>query len=383
MRQMAVRESTGYGCLEHIGDLLEGYQPGKVLLVTGQASYEACGARAVIEQQLPDDSYIHFSDFGVNPKLEDGERGVRLAKDAGIDLILAIGGGSAIDMAKMIKAIYNDPETAADIVRGEKEIVDAGIPMIVVPTTAGSGSEATHFAVAYIGKKKYSLAAASLLPNAVLLDGSLLKSASPYQRAINGLDALAQAIEGCWAVGSTEENQKYSLKSIELLMNYLPDIVKGNDADSLQNVMLAANLAGKSINISKTTAPHAFSYAFTSYYDVPHGHAVWLTLPAVFGIHVLAEESDISDPRGIEYFQSIMKKLGSALGIPENTNGTSYLREFLAALDVEGDMTKLGVKDAQQRQFLANQVNLQRLANNPVTIGDKEIDLIFSLSSGS
>lgn len=370
---------SAYNSIERISEIKSHFGAKKILLVTGRSSYKACGAKDIIEKNLSPNEYIRFSNFEVNPKLEDGIRGTQLAKEANVGLVLAIGGGSVIDMAKMIKGFLGSPNEAENLIRGKKSVIDINIPLIAVPTTAGSGSEATHFAVVYIGKDKFSLAASCLLPNMVVLDGSLLKSASSYQKAINGLDALAQAIEGCWAVSSTQECRDYAFEAIKLLVTHLPKIINSNNEIDLQNVMLASNLAGKTINIAKSTAPHAFSYAFTSYHNIPHGHAVWLTLPEIFSLHNSAKENNITDPRGAEYFHDVMSQLKDVLGIKNDRNCASYLRKFMNDLGVEPDMSKLGVMSNEQRKFVASRVNLERFANNPMVIEKSEIIQIFHL----
>lgn len=379
MKNTTKETISGYGAFNSINEIVDQFEARKILLVTGRRSYQACGAQATIEQNLSPDTYVRFSDFEVNPKLEDGKRGARLALEAQVDLVVAVGGGSAIDIAKLIKALLTEPEDAEALVRGDIPLEANGIPLVAIPTTAGSGSEATHFAVVYIGKNKYSLASPSLLPSRTVLDGSLLKSASPYQKAVNGLDALAQAIEGCWAANSTDQSREYSLDAIRLIVAHLPAIVNSNNEADLQNMMRASNLAGQSINISKTTAPHAFSYAFTSYHDIPHGHAVWLTLPEIFAIHATAANDKVSDPRGVEHFKSIMQQLVSALGIDSASDSAAFLRNFMQKLGIEGDMRKMKIEDPEQRKFLSAQVNAQRLANNPVIIDEGDIGRIFYL----
>ncbi|RZV43158.1 MAG: iron-containing alcohol dehydrogenase, partial [Acidimicrobiales bacterium] len=280
-----------YGSLSRIRKCVSPYYPRHILLVTGRGSFEACGAKAILDTELDDYQVTRFYDFEINPKLEDAVHGAKLAIESEIDLILAVGGGSPMDIAKLIKAFMPDVENSEKIAKGNIAVTPSSIPLITVPTTAGSGSEATHFAVVYIGKDKYSLASPDLSPQAYILDGQLLRSASPYQRAVNGLDAMAQALEGAWAVNSTKESRRRSYKALALLVKSLPTMVKSDTPSYLQNVLLAAHLAGQVINTTKTTAAHAFSYAFSSYHDVPHGHAVWMTLPAIFSKHLTAEDS--------------------------------------------------------------------------------------------
>ena len=377
---MTPNYTSGIGSLQELPALLKKYNAKKTLLVTGKGSYAACGAAAVIDPVFAPGSVIRFSDFAVNPKIEDAERGTQIARDAGVDLILAVGGGSPMDMAKLIKAFYADPSKAHALTKGEVQMTDPGLPLIAVPTTAGSGSEATHFAVAYIGKDKYSLASPYLLPEEIILDGRLLASSTPYQRACNGLDALAQAIESVWAAGSTEESRAYSWEAIEKLMRPLPAVVADHADDAaFQDMIVSANLAGRAINISKTTAAHAWAYGLTGHHDVPHGHAVWLTLPEIVGIHAEAPDDQITDPRGPAHVHAIMDRLLPMLNANTPGEATQVLRDFMVGIGAEPDMEKLGADTPEQRRFLSRQVNMQRMSNNPVGLNDAAISRIFRL----
>ena len=374
---------AAYDGLSRIGEILDGHEAKSIFLVTGRGSYSACGAKDVLDKALADYRVERFFDFEINPKIEDGIRGAYAANAFGADIILAVGGGSPMDVAKLIKAFMPDPASAEKIVLGEIPVAAGGPALICVPTTAGSGSEATHFAVVYIGKDKFSLASPSLLPNGRILDGALLRTASPYQRAVNGLDALAQATEGAWAAKSTDKSRALSFAAIEALTMHLPQMVNQNKPTALQAVMEAASQAGEVINITKTTAPHAFSYAFTSYHDIPHGHAVWMTLPAVFAFHLCANESTITDPRGETHFRDVMEKLATLYGLKDADNCESTLKAFMVSLGIESNMQALGADTIEKRQFLASKVNRERLVNNPVALSDNDIARIFDFKAES
>jgi len=370
----------GIGTLSQLSEIRSEFKAKRIMLVTGKSSYFASGAKSIVDAALQDDDVVHFSDFDVNPKIEDAERGVALARAVGVDLIVGVGGGSVMDMAKLIKAFYSAPDKTKELARGELVMTDPGIPMILVPTTAGSGSEATHFAVVYIGVDKYSLASQLLLPDAVILDGSLIASATHYQKACNGLDALAQAIESAWAAGSTEISRENSFRAVSLCTKYLNEVLAPNASeDALQSMMEAANLAGKAINISKTTAAHAWSYGITSHYNVPHGHAVWLTLPRIFELHATASAEIVTDPRGMEHFQAIMTRLMDIWGIVSPKDSGGHLKSYLQMINIESDMEKIGANTAEKREFLSKQVNMQRMSNNPVGLTQAQTNKIFSL----
>lgn len=371
---------SGIGSITQLFDIRREFKAKKVMLVTGKTSYAASGAKKIVDAALKDASIVQFSDFGVNPKIEDAERGVALAIEAGIDQIIGVGGGSVMDMAKLIKAFYMAPEKSKEIAKGELSMADPDIPMILIPTTAGSGSEATHFAVVYIGLDKYSLASKHLIPDGVILDGALIASTSPYQMACNGLDALAQAIESAWAAGSTEQSRDYSFRAVSLCAKFLKDVLKTDPSDeALQGMMDASNLAGKAINISKTTAAHAWSYAITSHYGVPHGHAVWLTLPSIFGMHATASTVDVTDPRGPKHLAKTMKRLMDILDINHPSDSEEHLKSYLRKINVEDDMSRIGADSITKREFLSEQVNIQRMSNNPVALTKMQIRKIFQL----
>ena len=371
---------TGIGTLSQLSDIRAEFDAKTVMLVTGKASYSASGAKNIVDNVLQDDTVVHFSDFDVNPKIEDAERGAARAIEAGVDLIVGVGGGSVMDMAKLIKAFYTHPEKSNEIAKGEVAMTDPGIRMVLVPTTAGSGSEATHFAVVYIGFDKYSLASQLLLPDAIILDGLLIKSAPPYQMACTGLDALAQAIESAWAVGSTEQSREYSFRAVSLCKKYLKAVLEPDASeDALQGMMEASNLAGKAINISKTTAAHAWSYAITSHHGVPHGHAVWLTLPRIFEMHATASAEMVTDPRGMKHFQAIMTRLMDIWGIVSPEDSGRNLKSYLQAINIESGMEEIGANTTAKREFLSKQVNMQRMSNNPVGLMHTHVNKIFGI----
>jgi len=367
------------GALGNLRTVVNRFGAKNILLVTGAGSYSACGAEEAVATQFSDMHPLRFHRFSTNPKLDEARAGADLAIRSGTDLIVAIGGGSVIDMAKLIKVFSCDPGNAEEYALGKKQFAGSSVPLIAVPTTAGSGSEATHFAVVYMGKDKHSIASQALLPDVAILDGMLLKSNLAYPRAVNGLDALAQAIEGYWASNSSDESQAYSRAAIKLIWNNFESFLQTDEPALLQDFHMAANLAGQSINLSKTTAAHAFSYAFTSNYNIPHGHAVWLTLPKIFAAHATAPPDMLNDRRGISRFRKIMDVLCDLLEVKDPTRCEAHFVSFLQRLGLERSMADLGADTPDNRAKIAEDVNLERLQNNPVRLDDKAISAIFNL----
>ena len=146
-----------------------------------------------------------------------------------------------------------------------------------MPTTAGSGAETTSNAVIYINKLKYSVESQLLLPDYFLINQLIFKNPTKLKSS-SGFDAMSQAIESLLSLKSNSKSVIYAKKSLILTNKKLFKFCKKPTFLNSNNMLLAANLSGKAINISKTTAPHAVSYPFTSIYGINHGHAVSLTL---------------------------------------------------------------------------------------------------------
>jgi alcohol dehydrogenase class IV len=366
-----------YGGMSHFSELGQVYKDKRVLLVTGKQSYSGSGAKLILDKALEGENVITFSDFSVNPKIEDAIRGANLARASGTEVIIAIGGGSVIDIAKLIKAFIHAKGNELDTATGKLEVSDPGMPLIAIPTTAGSGSEATHFAVVYVGPDKYSLAAQCLLPSSVVLDGQLVQSGNSYLKKCNVLDAMSQAIESYWSIGATAESEEYALSALRLgwgaIQRFVNDTASSEDT---QKIVEAANFAGKAINISKTTAAHAWSYAFTSTLGVPHGHAVWLTLPAIFEIHFHAGPSDMISSKAAQDHKHKMKVLCDVLKLKLDESLEMQLRNFMRGIGLEHTMEAIGLSECDARKAISQQVNMERMGNNPVVL-DQYIQKIF------
>ena len=165
-----------------------------------------------------------------------------------------------IDMGKLINVFSSHTKKRVEIIKGKKKLNKRLNTFIAIQTTAGSGSEATHFAVVYYKNKKYSLADKNLIPDLAIVDFFFTKSLNKYVTACSGFDALSQAIESYWSVNSNAKSKMFSEKAIKILKKNLVQVVNRPTRKNREAVMLASHLAGKAINITKTTAPHALSY---------------------------------------------------------------------------------------------------------------------------
>jgi len=337
-----------------------------VFLIAGKQSYEASGAAIFFTPLLADKRVVRFSDFSANPKIEEFRRILGAFRESRAGLILSVGGGSAIDFGKLVNYFATTGIDPVAYTQGKRGSGAALSPLLAVPTTAGTGSEATHFAALYIGLNKISIADKRIVPSHIWLNPTFTVSMSPYLTACTGFDALAQAIESHWAVGSTLESRRDSAKALQLCLRHLEGAVLTPTTEHRAGMLEAAHLAGRAINVSKTTAAHAMSYALTAHYGLPHGHAVAITLPAVFAANAVLTEADVNDLRGVAHVRAVMDELCMMLGVNSPKKAAQRLQEIMARIGLSDVwFSAHGFDPAEARDYVMQEVNAERLANNP------------------
>lgn len=230
-----------------------------------------------IQKKLP--QAVVFSKFTSNPKYEEMLDGLKLFKENKCDAIVSIGGGSCIDVAKVIKLSIN-ANVDADLPTFKQEYKYTDIKHICIPSTSGTGSESTKHAVLYLDGAKQSIAHPTNVPDYVILCPKLIYTVPEYQKKATAMDALCQCIESLWSRKATKVSRKYALQGLKLFKDNYKRYLEC-DEEAVKNIQLAANFSGKAINISETTAAHAMSYKITSLYHIPHGHAVAMCMNAI------------------------------------------------------------------------------------------------------
>ncbi len=313
---------------------------------------------------------VVFNQFTSNPLYEDVCEGVNLFNVNHCDAIVAVGGGSTMDVAKCIK-LYCKMDSAKNYL--QQEYADSGIPLIAIPTTAGTGSESTRYAVIYFEGKKQSVTHDSIIPNYAILEPKLLKSLPLYQKKCTMLDALCQGIESLWSVNSTEESMIFSKIAIQMIMDHWHGYIEDNNDEDAEFIMQAANYAGRAINITQTTAAHAMSYKLTSMYGLPHGHAVALCLPGVW-MYMLEHPDKCIDPRGEDHLGFIFEWLGQLMHCDSPEKGLMMFRSIMFSLDMPQPQSR---NREEELDILTRSVNPERLRNNPVELDEKTIRSIY------
>lgn len=330
----------------------------KPLVVSGGGLARSGVAEEMARRGMP---LVHFDGFAPNPTAEQVQAGLAMFRAEGCDGILSIGGGSAMDVAKGIKAL-GETDAHASLLERLTHPQPMAVPHVALPTTAGTGSESTHFATIYIGGKKYSVAHEALLPEAAILDPEELSTLPDAERAATFLDALCHSIESYWSRRATAESRNYAAQAIGLLAANAAAYLRGDEA-AASAVMVASNFAGRAINLTTTTAAHAMCYQLTALYGLRHGHAAAVCLPAAWERLLAASAEDAA-------LAQTLAELAQLFGgkTPQDGLDAFLALRTAAALDDgwlpadEGDLA-----------LLAGSVNAQRLGNYPVALAEDDL----------
>lgn len=354
------------GSINRLSEVLEHFDCQMTMIVCDK-SYSFLGISSIVDNLGK--GHVFFDKFSSNPVYEDVCAGVVVFNEHKCDSIIAIGGGSAIDVAKCIKLFCCMDDKINYL---EQKFVAHDIPLIAIPTTAGTGSESTRFAVIYYNDIKQSIAHDSILPNVAVLDGNLLKTLPVYQRKCTMMDALCQGIESYWSVNSTDESKEYARTAInKIITNYNEYIFNARDSIDYE-IMVAANYSGRAINITQTTAPHAMSYKLSSLYKIPHGHAVAICLPKVW--RFMAENiNQCVDSRGERYVEKTFQEIANIMSCNGVNGAIEKFERVLQDIELTAPLI-----DKCNLDLLTRSVNLTRLNNNPITLRENDIKTIYS-----
>ncbi len=378
---MSVEPILGAGSIERVPGVVRALGAERVLLVCGERSFAASGAARILPELEAVAEVVRFSGFRPNTDARDLATGLELVAAHAPDLVLAVGGGTAMDMAKLLVAYAGREidDLDATIAAGGR-IDDRGLRLVLVPTTSGSGAEATHFAVVYVGHTKHSIAGPALHADAVILDPELSVSGSARQRATSGVDAVAQAVESLWATGATDRSRAFARQALTLLLPALVPFVTSPAPDPglAHDVAHGAHLAGRAIDLSKTTAAHALSYGLTKGYGIPHGHACGLTLGAFIAAHAEATDDQLQDRVDPATHRRVMVEILTLLTVDDGAGAHRRIDQLLASVGLSPGLAANGVHTAAQRRALAEGVNTERLGNNPVAYDTAELEALLA-----
>jgi len=335
-----------------------------VLVVTTKGARRR-GQLTSVSSFLQDRTVTIVDDVEQNPDLRRLESQVR-GIPTGIDTILGVGGGSVIDTAKVIGAVLGDGPGCRTVShtlhRGDIPLRSGTLPVIAVPTTAGTGAEVTPFATVWDldGGQKRSLGGPGLYPQAALLDPSMTLMVPLEVTISTGLDALSQGLEAFWNRNATPVSDGYAIRAVSLVLSSLRPLSNALSDIGLRSRMMEASLfAGLAISQTRTALAHSISYPLTLHYGLPHGLACSFTLPSVleFNAH--------DQPKRFE-------PLLSSLGCPSVAALTKILSDLLRTFEVRSRMLDLGIEPADFESLGEEMIDPDRATNNmrDATSGD-------------
>ncbi|MDE5820326.1 MAG: phosphonoacetaldehyde reductase [Lachnospiraceae bacterium] len=356
---------------EHIYDafreIVENRKLSRILLICGKHVAETPAGQCFVSDKH---FAAVFQEFEPNPSYESVVRAVSCFKENHCDAVMAVGGGSAMDVGKCVKA-FADMDPAVDLLK--QTIVPNEIPYFAMPTTAGTGSEATSFAVIYYEGEKQSVGDPSCIPDVVFLDSSILATLPPDQKKATMLDAICHCVESFWAVNATEESREYAGEALRTILNHYQSYLAG-DAKAAKQMLSASYCAGKAINISKTTAAHAMSYKLTKLYGIPHGQAAALNLAFVWEQTCRQAECEEN-----EALLACLERLAGLWGCASEKEAVRSYRELLKELDL---WIRVPATE-EELKTLTESVNAERLKNHPVDLSQDTIrEMYVMLSEG-
>ena len=283
-------------------------------------------------------AYEMFSEIKPNPTIQNVQSGVAAFKASGADCIVAIGGGSSMDTAKAIGIIIKNPEFA-DVrsLEGVAPTKNKCVPIIAVPTTAGTAAEVTINYVITDAEKNRKMVCVDVhdIPVVAVVDPDMMSSMPKGLTAATGMDALTHAIEGYITKGAWELSDMFHIKAIEIIARSLRDAVK-NGKDGREGMALGQYVAGMGFSNVGLGVDHSMAHTLSAYYDTPHGKACAILLPAVmaYNAEYTGEKyKDIAKAMGVEGVDSMtpaeyrkaavdaVRKLSEDVGIPSTLKG--------------------------------------------------------------
>lgn len=318
--------------------------------------------------------YIVYSDIKPNPTIENVQNGVEAFKNANADCIVAIGGGSSMDTAKAIGIIITNPEFA-DVrsLEGVAPTKKPCVPIIAVPTTAGTAAEVTiNYVITDVEKKrKFVCVDAHDIPVIAVVDPDMMSSMPKGLTAATGMDALTHAIEGYITKGAWELSDMFHLKAIEVISRSLRDAVN-NTPEGREGMALGQYIAGMGFSNVGLGVDHSMAHTLSAYYDMPHGKACATLLPTVMAYN--------ADATG-EKYREIARAMG-VKGVDDMTQ-EEYRKAAVDAVsqlanDVGIELSLKGVvKEEDVKQMSIDAYNDACRPGNPKDTSVEDIEALY------
>lgn len=341
----------------------------KILIVAGSSSYFSSKAKVLIDKLTKEKITNLFLKKKKIPEYQELISLIKLINKFHPNLIIAIGGGAVLDLSKVANSLAFEQNIKKKIIANNYEVKNF-CEILAIPMTAGTGAEVTTNAVIYLKDIKYSVEGSSVKPNHMALLPELIIT-NKKKDIINSsaFDCFAQSVESMFSKKSSLKSIKYSKKSIKLFLENYKKFIKNKSYNNGYLMSLASYYSGKAISISKTIAPHAVSYPFTSYFNVNHGHAVSLTLDSFIEYNFDNLELSTANYN----IQDRYKLLFKILDVNNIVEFKKKILEIKKNLHLERKLSLIDKKIPGNLDLILKNVNEQRLSNNPVRIEKKNI----------
>lgn len=270
----------GDGVIQGLDELVKG----KSLLIMSDPFLYNNGTAQKVAEATKIDSVAFFHEIEPNPSCQTVDQAVAIARENKVDVVIGLGGGSAMDASKMVSCLIDNEGSIFDYYStGNKTLLPRNVQLICIPTTSGTGSEVTNIGV-YTNKEthiKMPFASEFFWPDIALIDPNLTHTLPPHITASTGMDAFCHAIEAYWSVNSNPISDALSISVIKNILENIETAVKEpTNSEARSNMSFASVTAGISFSQTKTTGIHAVSFPLTVDFGASHGLACCITLPA-------------------------------------------------------------------------------------------------------
>ena len=346
----------GENARENLADEIKKRNFKKVFLVSDKSLVQA-GVTAKVEEILNNSEipYELYDEIKPNPTIKNVTDGVEACKNAKADVIVAVGGGSSIDTAKGISIVIANPDRAdVKSLNGLSNTLNKGMPIIALPTTAGTAAEVTINYVITDEERKIKMVCVDPndIPIVAIIDSDLMASMPKSLAAATGMDALTHAIEGYITKGHNEISDMFHMKAIKMIFEYLPAAVNDKDKQAIEMMGIAQYVAGMGFSNVGLGIVHSMAHQLGAVYDTPHGIANSIILPTVM---------EFNGEVCYERFREILKELG--------INAENYSKEEVIKTFVEK------IKDLSAKVGITQTVSEVGVTQTVKDTGCKEEDL--------
>lgn len=366
---LPVNIEFGSGKVAKAGELTKPYGK-KALIVTGHSSAKKSGLYDKVKDSLKAEGIdsVLFDKVAQNPLTTTAAEGAVFAKENGCDVVVAIGGGSIMDCAKAIAFLAVNNGDVSDYIFGKKAS-DTALPIILIPTTCGTGSEGNGFAVLTNpdnGDKK-SLRCNAIVAKVSIVDPECMMTMPKHVLASVGFDALCHNMEAYTSKIAQPFTDALSFYAVDLIAHNLVDVYKGTGSkESWEKITLASTIGGMVINTAGVTLAHGMEHPASGLKDIVHGKGLAALTPTII------ESSYQGAP---EKFAKLAKLFGGEKA--EDLAGK--VRELLEAIELTCTLSDLGIEEKDIPWMAENcmKVSAPSIANNPVVFSQEEIAEIY------